>query len=85
MIDRQLYKAVDDALTREATVAIVGPRQVGKTTLALAIASQRPSVYLDLESPKDRTKIEDPNYFLSLHRVWYTPAKNAILSDLISK
>ena len=32
-------------------LALLGPRQVGKTTLALALASCRDAVYLDLESP----------------------------------
>lgn len=46
-------------MAREAAVALVGPRQVGKTTLALEIAAQRPSVYLDLERISDREKLSD--------------------------
>jgi uncharacterized protein len=57
MIARQLYPEVEAALAREASVALVGPRQVGKTTLALAVADQRPSVYVDLENPRDRAKL----------------------------
>ncbi len=68
MIARQLYPEVEAALAREASVALVGPRQVGKTTLALAVADQRPSVYVDLENPRDRAKLDDPAYFLTLHR-----------------
>ena len=49
-------------------VAILGPRQVGKTTLAIEIAARiKPQpVYLDLENPVDLAKLDDPNqYFLS--------------------
>jgi len=48
-------------------VALLGARQVGKTTLAQMIASGRPSIYLDLESPEDLIKLSDPTAFLSLH------------------
>ena len=40
------------------------PRQVGKTTLARQIAEGRPSVYLDLEAPADRAKLQDAGAFL---------------------
>ncbi|MCY4049427.1 MAG: ATP-binding protein [Hyphomicrobiales bacterium] len=45
-------------------VALLGARQVGKTTLARMIAKQEPSVYLDLESPKDLARLADPVKFL---------------------
>lgn len=47
-------------------VAIVGPRQVGKTSLAKHLASQwpKPSVYLDLENPADLNKLNDPGLYL---------------------
>lgn len=64
MIDRRAAKQVREALERQAAVAIIGPRQVGKTTLALDIADQQPSVYLDLEAPEDRAKLADPALFL---------------------
>ena len=48
-------------------VALLGPRQVGKTTLAHAIAEGRKSVYLDLESPLDREKLSDATFYLSGH------------------
>jgi len=43
---------------------LLGPRQVGKTTLAKEIAKSLNSVYLDLENPKDRNKLSDANQFL---------------------
>jgi len=48
-------------------VALLGARQVGKTTLAQIIGHNRPSIYLDLESPEDLVKLSDPAAFLSLH------------------
>ncbi len=47
-------------------VAVVGPRQVGKTSLAQAIRSQlqKPSVYLDLENPEDLVKLNNPSLLL---------------------
>jgi predicted AAA+ superfamily ATPase len=53
MISRHLIKKVMIDLDRMPAVALMGPRQVGKTTLAMGIAETRASVYLDLE---DRTK-----------------------------
>jgi uncharacterized protein len=67
MIPRHGRALVERALEREAAVALIGPRQVGKTTLALEIAGQQPSLYLDLESRTDREKLDDPEAFLRLH------------------
>jgi uncharacterized protein len=58
---------VEKALSRQAAVALIGPRQVGKTTLALALAESRPSLYLDLESRPEREKLSDPTLFLRNH------------------
>ncbi len=65
MIARRAAQEVKQALARQAAVALLGPRQVGKTTLALEIAAQAPSVYLDLENPTDRAKLADPELYLS--------------------
>ena len=67
MIKRQILPAVEKALGREAAVALIGPRQVGKTTLAHEIGETRPSIYLDLEATPDRDKLSDPLQFLNLH------------------
>lgn len=64
MITRHITATVQQALNRQAAVAIIGPRQVGKTTLAYELAETRPSLYLDLESPADRNKLSDPELFL---------------------
>jgi hypothetical protein len=55
---------VEEALALQPAVALLGPRQVGKTTLARQIADSRPSIYLDLESPPDRAKLQDAGSFL---------------------
>ncbi|WP_420388521.1 ATP-binding protein [Roseivirga sp.] len=48
-------------------IAILGPRQVGKTTLAIELAKEQDSIYLDLESPRDKAKISEPEDYLSRH------------------
>ena len=65
MINRPIYKKVSKALARKAAVALIGPRQVGKTTLALDIAQERDALYLDLESTVDREKLSNPTLFLT--------------------
>lgn len=45
-------------------MVLLGPRQVGKTTLARALADEGQSVYLDLESPSDRAKLAEPELYL---------------------
>jgi predicted AAA+ superfamily ATPase len=67
MIPRHAEAELREALSRQAAVALIGPRQVGKTTLAKAIGRERDAVYLDLESREDRDKIADPALFLRRH------------------
>lgn len=44
MIARRMLPIVREALSDQAAVALIGPRQIGKTTLALTLAQERPSV-----------------------------------------
>lgn len=67
MIGRHAYLALRKALGRQAAVALIGPRQVGKTTLALDIAGKSGALYLDLETRADRAKLADPALFLRSH------------------
>ena len=67
MIPRRLQSALLTALDEMPAVALLGPRQVGKTTLALAVAATRPSIYLDLESDTDRAKLADPELYFAQH------------------
>jgi hypothetical protein len=64
MIPRRALKTVQDALSRQAAVALLGPRQVGKTTLAHTVAEQTGALYLDLEAREDREKLSEPALFL---------------------
>lgn len=64
MYPRQTSQTVQSALDAQAAVVLLGPRQVGKTTLALEIAAQRPSVYLDLERDADRQVLTEPDLYL---------------------
>jgi predicted AAA+ superfamily ATPase len=65
MLHRSVQSRIENALAEQAAVAIIGPRQVGKTTLAREIADGRPgSLYLDLEAREDREKLAEPTLFL---------------------
>ncbi len=67
MIERQAASEVTALLDHAPAVALLGPRQAGKTTLALTIAEGRPSVYLDLESAADRARLAEPVLYFADH------------------
>ena len=67
MIDRRLKPRLNFLLRHNPAVALLGPRQSGKTTLALEIARQQSSVYLDLEDENDRAKLTNPSQYLADH------------------
>ncbi len=62
MFQRRLLPLLVAALDRSPVVGLIGPRQVGKTTLAHALAQARtpPTAFLDLERPADRARLADP-------------------------
>lgn len=65
MIRRDLEHRLTNALDQMPVVAVVGPRQVGKTTLALEIAdSDKKTSYLDLELDTDLSKLDDTERYL---------------------
>ncbi|MEZ6036311.1 MAG: ATP-binding protein [Planctomycetota bacterium] len=66
MIGRVLAPLVEARLRQFPVVALLGPRQVGKTTLARMVADavSKASLYLDLERPSDRARLDDPELFL---------------------
>lgn len=68
MIPRRKARELADLLGRYPAVVLLGPRQVGKTTLAHSIAETMPSVYLDLESERDLAKLAEPELYLGGHR-----------------
>lgn len=59
MINRRLTARIRDRLENSPSVALMGPRQVGKTTLAFNISEELPSLYLDLENRTDLQKVQD--------------------------
>jgi predicted AAA+ superfamily ATPase len=68
-INRQLSETIKSRLHHNPVVAILGPRQCGKTTLSGYIVKEfKQSVYLDLENPADLAKLDDPLAFFNLHK-----------------
>ena len=68
MLKRRTYDKIKKALLRQSAVGIIGPRQVGKTTLALEIGKELKSIYLDLESRSDRAKLKTPVLYLENYK-----------------
>lgn len=71
MLERACRRYVAEGLAEAPAVVLLGPRQVGKTTLALRVAADlapAPSVYLDLESELDRAKLATPEAYFADHR-----------------
>lgn len=69
MIPRRIKEKLIGLLADYPAVALLGPRQAGKTTLALEIAQSvdADAVYLDLESPADRARLSEPELYLADH------------------
>lgn len=67
MLPRRLSAHINHSLGHSPAVVLLGPRQVGKTTLALEVAETRASVYLDLEDEADRVKLSDPVRYFADH------------------
>lgn len=90
---RSLTPQLLDALDHSPAVVLLGPRQSGKTTLALEIARERDAIYLDLESEQDRAKLAQPELYLADHldklvildEVHRTPGLFPVLRGLIDR
>lgn len=93
MILRRQTQPLKDLLAQSAAVVLLGPRQVGKTTLAHAVSETTASTYLDLESEVDRAKLQDAEDYLSrlenqlviLDEVQRAPELFQLLRGLIDK
>jgi predicted AAA+ superfamily ATPase len=69
MIKRNNYSVIKKLLESFPAVAILGPRQVGKTTIARnEVSSDFSSIYLDLETAEDRAKLSNPAYYFEDHK-----------------
>ncbi len=67
MIERRLTRSLTTRLSQVPAAVLLGPRQVGKTTLALEIAREQGAIYLDLESEADRARLSEPELYLGGH------------------
>ena len=69
MIDRFIEKKIIKTVNYFPVTCIIGPRQVGKTTLARKISKliDKDFIYIDLENPRDLIKLSDPNLFFEAH------------------
>lgn len=67
MLTRLLQTKLAEAIAHAPAVALLGPRQVGKTTLALEVGKNYQAIYLDLESEQDQAKLAQPELYLADH------------------
>ncbi len=68
MIERRITEQLRQYLRQFPAVALLGPRQVGKTTLARHLDGVGKTHYLDLENPSDLAKLTDARAYLAAHR-----------------
>ena len=97
MILRRLEAVLKEQLRQFPAVALLGPRQAGKTTLArrldLETQGGRPPDYLDLENPADLGKLEDaagylrdrPDRLLIIDEVQRAPGLFQVLRGVIDE
>ncbi|MGM0586850.1 MAG: ATP-binding protein [Bacteroidota bacterium] len=94
LIPRWTSSEIQSALNRSPSVALLGPRQCGKSTLAQKVMEEYESaLYLDLERPSDLRKLDDPEWFLStqhdrlicLDEIQRKPELFPILRSIIDK
>lgn len=95
MIDRFTNKKLKALAKQFPVIAVVGPRQSGKTTLSKTLYLRAPAKawYFDMESPADRARFNHPEYFLSslddrpviIDEVQRMPELFALLRSLVDK
>lgn len=92
-INRQFLTLISKAFNRSPCVAILGPRQCGKSTFAKHFLENRNAIYLDLQSPGDRNKLSDPELFfenfsdqiICLDEIQYVPELFPVLRSVIDR
>ena len=67
-IPRKAEEPVLRVLKRSPAVAILGPRQCGKSTMVKEIIRHIPAAYLDLQDRTDRNKLNEPELFFERYR-----------------
>lgn len=68
-IQRSIEKSIIQSMSSAPVVAIIGPRQCGKSTLVKNMFPENANtVYLDLERPSDLSKLEDAEWYLSMQK-----------------
>ena len=77
MIRRLLTDTLLQSLAEVPAVCLLGPRQVGKTTLALAASSKLNPIYLDLESEQDRARLAEPELWGITGTQWRIQGRSA--------
>lgn len=93
MITRHLTEKLREALAEMPAVALLGPRQSGKTTLALELGEAQGALYLDLESEQDRARLAQAELYLAeqqhrlviLDEVHRAPGLFPVLRGLIDR
>ena len=93
ILNRHAQTRLESLLESYPAVALLGPRQVGKTTLATRVGEARHAVYLDLELPSDLAKLAEPELYLSqyedrlviMDEVQRLPGLFAVLRGLIDQ
>ncbi len=91
MIDSILKSKIKSSLSHYPAVALIGPRQVGKTTLARAVATDFDALHLDLETPADSRKLSNAFSYLQEHEqrlviideIYHSPDLFKVLRALI--
>lgn len=81
LIPRAIEAVVRQRLQEQPAVVLLGPRQVGKTTLARQIAEERgeAAIYLDLERPADLRRLDDADAYLRRSRAsWWSSTRSIV-------
>ena len=77
MLRRKFEQQIKKLLATNAAVVLIGPRQIGKTTIATQIGEELGAIYRDLETPRDLTQVQDINLFAETY-----PDKLIILDEV---